>query len=87
MGKSSNTELGDPEVLKTFLSSVRPPMPIVYPGLLEDKDVEMIAAYLKTLTTSESPQAPGANSIRIQNQRHPVVPKDAPEQFLRSSGN
>src|SRR5262249_57078980 len=57
-----HSELGDPEVLKTFLSSVPPPMPIVYPGLLEDKDVEMIAAYLKTLTTSESPQAPGAIS-------------------------
>jgi mono/diheme cytochrome c family protein len=55
-----HSELGDPEVLKTFLSSVPPPMPIVYPGLLEDKDVEMIAAYLKTLTTSENPQAPGA---------------------------
>jgi hypothetical protein len=35
-------------------------MPIVYPGLLDDWDVEMIAAYLKTLTTSENPKAPGA---------------------------
>jgi alcohol dehydrogenase (cytochrome c) len=55
-----HSELGDPRVLKAFLSSVPPPMPIVYPGLLDEKDVESIAAYLKTLTTSENPEAPGA---------------------------
>jgi mono/diheme cytochrome c family protein len=42
------TELGDPEVLKRFLANVPPPMPVLYPGLLDDGDVRMIAAYLKT---------------------------------------
>jgi mono/diheme cytochrome c family protein len=55
-----HSELGDPRVLKTFLSSVPPPMPILYPGLLDDKDVESLAAYLKAFTKSENPKAPGA---------------------------
>lgn len=50
--------MGDPENLKAFLKSVQPPMPIVYPGLLEDKDVEMIAAYLKKLASEHNAQLP-----------------------------
>ena len=41
------TPLGDPDVLKTFLANVPPPMPVLYPGLLNDDDVRMIAAYMK----------------------------------------
>jgi alcohol dehydrogenase (cytochrome c) len=40
---------GNPEALKAFLASVPPPMPRLYPGLLEDSDVELIAEYLKIL--------------------------------------
>jgi mono/diheme cytochrome c family protein len=42
------SQLADPELLKIFLATVPPPMPHLYPGVLEDKDVEMIAAYLRT---------------------------------------
>ena len=42
------TELGDPEVLKTFLANVPPPMPVLYPGVLNDDEVRMIAEYMKT---------------------------------------
>ena len=42
------TELGDPEVLKTFLNNVPPPMPVLYPGVLNDDEVGMIAQYMKT---------------------------------------
>src|SRR5271156_1644244 len=42
------TQLGDPEELKTFLEHVPPPMPVFYPGLLSENDVEMIAAHLKS---------------------------------------
>jgi alcohol dehydrogenase (cytochrome c) len=55
-----HSELGDPKVLKAFLLGVPPPMPILYPGLLEDNDIESLAAYLKTLTIGENPKAPGA---------------------------
>ena len=51
-------QLGDPENLKKFLIDVPPPMPRLYPGLLDDHDVEMIAAYLKTLTTSSYARLP-----------------------------
>jgi alcohol dehydrogenase (cytochrome c) len=42
------TELGDPATLKTFLANVPPPMPVLYPALLTDQEVGMIAAYLKS---------------------------------------
>jgi hypothetical protein len=42
------TQLGDPGVLKTFLANVPPPMPVLYPGLLNDDEVGMIAEYMKT---------------------------------------
>jgi alcohol dehydrogenase (cytochrome c) len=54
-------DAGGYKILKDFLRSVPPPMPILYPGLLDDSEVEMIGAYLKTLLTGENnPQA--ANS-------------------------
>jgi alcohol dehydrogenase (cytochrome c) len=42
------SQLADPTLLKQFLATVPPPMPRLYPGLLEDKEVEMLAEYLKT---------------------------------------
>jgi alcohol dehydrogenase (cytochrome c) len=42
------SQLADPDLLKQFLSSVPPPMPRLYPGVLEAKDVEKIAAFLRT---------------------------------------
>jgi alcohol dehydrogenase (cytochrome c) len=52
------TQMGDSEILKEFLKSVQPPMPILYPGLLEDKDVEMIAAHIKTLASGQNAKLP-----------------------------
>jgi alcohol dehydrogenase (cytochrome c) len=42
------SQLSDPERLKQFLITVLPPMPHIYPGVLDDNDVKMIADYLKT---------------------------------------
>jgi alcohol dehydrogenase (cytochrome c) len=42
------SQLADPELLKRFLASVPPPMPVLYPGLLDDSDVQMLADYLRT---------------------------------------
>jgi len=42
------SQLADPVLLKQFLASVPPPMPHLYPGVLQDQDVEMIAKYLRT---------------------------------------
>jgi alcohol dehydrogenase (cytochrome c) len=42
------SQLADPELLKQFLATVPPPMPRLYPGVLEEKDVEMLAQFLKT---------------------------------------
>jgi hypothetical protein len=42
------SQLADPELLKQFLATVLPPMPRLYPGLLEEKEVELIAEYLRT---------------------------------------
>jgi alcohol dehydrogenase (cytochrome c) len=41
------TQLADPVLLKQFLATVPPPMPRLYPGVLTDKDVELVAEYLK----------------------------------------
>jgi hypothetical protein len=46
LGRQS--QLADPALLKQSLASVPPPMPRLYPGVLTDEEVEMIAAYLKT---------------------------------------
>ncbi|MFY9825936.1 MAG: PQQ-binding-like beta-propeller repeat protein [Thermoanaerobaculia bacterium] len=55
-----HTELVNTEVLKDFLSSVPPPMPILYQpdgqGLLDETEVGMIAAYLKYVTSAENPK-------------------------------
>jgi alcohol dehydrogenase (cytochrome c) len=42
------SQLADPELLKAFLATVPPPMPHLYPGLLNDNDVRELADYLKT---------------------------------------
>jgi alcohol dehydrogenase (cytochrome c) len=49
---------GNPEALKAFLAYVPPPMPRLYPGLLNDEDVRLIAEHLKVLLSS--PAAPVA---------------------------
>jgi len=52
---------GNPEALKAFLAYVPPPMPRLYPGLLSDKDVGLIAEHLKVLLAPPSAtQAPPA---------------------------
>ena len=48
--------MADPAALKHFLSTVPPPMPIVYPGLLQDDDVDKIAAYLKLVLDQRASQ-------------------------------
>jgi alcohol dehydrogenase (cytochrome c) len=45
------------KTLKYFLRSVPPPMPILYPGLLDDSEVEMIGASLKSMLSEDNPQA------------------------------
>ena len=42
------SQLADPELLKPFLANPAPPMPRLYPGLLDDEEVASIADYLKT---------------------------------------
>jgi alcohol dehydrogenase (cytochrome c) len=42
------SQLADPELLKQFLTTVRPPMPRLFPGVLTDKEVDLIAGYLQT---------------------------------------
>jgi alcohol dehydrogenase (cytochrome c) len=56
LGRQS--QLADPELLKQFLATVPPPMPRLYPGLLEKKDVEMIAEFLKTEIFRCGPEEP-----------------------------
>ena len=52
---------GNPEALGAFLAYVPPPMPRLYPGLLSDEDVRLIAQHLKVLLTPPSvTQAPPA---------------------------
>jgi alcohol dehydrogenase (cytochrome c) len=42
------SQLADPELLKLFLATVLPPMPRLYPGLLKEQEVELIAEHLQT---------------------------------------
>ena len=42
------SQLADPELLKEFLSTVPPPMPHLYPGVLTEEEVELIAGALRT---------------------------------------
>jgi alcohol dehydrogenase (cytochrome c) len=53
------TQLTDPEVLKAFLKSVPPPMPQLYPGLLEEDEVRLIAEHMKVITGNPNSEAPG----------------------------
>jgi mono/diheme cytochrome c family protein len=41
------SQLADPELLKLFLQDVLPPMPHLYPGVLDDDDVKLIAKFLR----------------------------------------
>lgn len=43
-----NGDLSSPKHLADFLATVPPPMPRLYPGLLDKKDVSLIAQYLRT---------------------------------------
>jgi len=52
------SQLADPELLKQFLATVPPPMPRLYPGVLEDNEVEMIADFLKTNVFNCGPNEP-----------------------------
>jgi alcohol dehydrogenase (cytochrome c) len=55
------SQLANPALLKTFLATVPPPMPRLYPGFINDNDVEMIAAYLRETIfqcgTADQPQS------------------------------
>jgi alcohol dehydrogenase (cytochrome c) len=42
------SQLADPALLKQFLATVPPPMPHLYPGLLTEDEVTLLAGYLKT---------------------------------------
>lgn len=50
------SQLADPVLLKQFLATVPPPMPRLYPDLLTDNDVELIADYLKTAVFNCGPK-------------------------------
>lgn len=62
------SQLADPELLKTFLETVPAPMPRLYPGLLNDEDVDLIAEHLRTVvfkcgqTGGQSCKPPGEPS-------------------------
>ncbi|HTZ67191.1 MAG TPA: PQQ-binding-like beta-propeller repeat protein, partial [Roseiarcus sp.] len=51
------SQLADPALLKAFLMTVPPPMPHLYPGLLNDDDVRALADYLKTAVFKCGPDA------------------------------
>jgi alcohol dehydrogenase (cytochrome c) len=52
------SQLADPALLKQFLASVRPPMPRLYPGVLNDDDVKLLADYLRTALFHCGPNEP-----------------------------
>jgi alcohol dehydrogenase (cytochrome c) len=52
------SQLADPELLKQFLATVPPPMPRLFPGVLTDNDVQLIADYLKTNVFMCGPNEP-----------------------------
>lgn len=43
------------DALKTFLQTVPPPMPLLYPGLLNDDDIEKLVSYIKTFNLTPQP--------------------------------
>jgi alcohol dehydrogenase (cytochrome c) len=52
------SQLADPALLKQFLKTVPPPMPHLYPGLLTDDEVTLLAGYLKTAIFKCGPNEP-----------------------------
>jgi hypothetical protein len=67
------SQLADPELLKSFLASVPPPMPHLYPGVLNDDDVRLLAEYLRTelfkcgpdaLQSCEAPKRPASGGTK-----------------------
>jgi alcohol dehydrogenase (cytochrome c) len=52
------SQLADPVLLKQFLATVPPPMPRLYPGVLTDNDVELLAGYLSTNVFNCGPNEP-----------------------------
>jgi PQQ-dependent dehydrogenase (methanol/ethanol family) len=71
------TQMGDVENLKAFLKSVPPPMPIMYPGLLEDQDVQQIAAYLKVITSRAADAPPPSHTLASEDPSQPVAADEA----------
>lgn len=76
-----HTELADEKnhyaTLKDFLRNVPPPMAILYPGLLQDEEVEAIGAYLKLLLGPGNPQA--ANSAPLGYVYKPPTTEGTPQ--------
>src|SRR5262249_35974211 len=70
------SQLADPELLKQFLATVPPPMPRLYPGVLEDNDVALIADYLKTRIFTCGPDEP--NGARRPPTPRPPRPPPPP---------
>ncbi len=67
-GLERQTQLaGNPAALKAFLAYVPPPMPRLYPGLLNNEDVDLIARYLKAVLKPPpaTPAAPATESSGV----------------------
>jgi alcohol dehydrogenase (cytochrome c) len=64
------SQLADPELLKRFLATVPPPMPRLYPGMLNDNDVRMISLYLRRAVFKCGPD-------ELQRCQPPVPPRTA----------
>ena len=68
------SQLADPELLKRFLSSVPPPMPRLYPGVVNDDDVRLLAEWFRTdlfkcgspdaLQSGEAPRQPTSGGTK-----------------------
>jgi PQQ-like domain/Cytochrome C oxidase, cbb3-type, subunit III len=71
------SQLADPELLKQFLATVLPPMPRLYPGLLEEKDVEMIAEHLRTLTGFSATTEPSSATDRRCSTSRAATPRSS----------
>ena len=76
--------VSDPNALKTFLATVPPPMPRLYPGLLGDGDVELIAEYLRAVVgtgaeTSAKMTLPTPPAAAVESKPQ-QVPRSAQQQ-------
>jgi alcohol dehydrogenase (cytochrome c) len=67
------SQLGDPELLKSFLTNVPPPMPRLYPSVLNDDDVRLLAEWFRTdvfkcgpdaLQSCEAPRKPASGGTK-----------------------